>query len=59
MTKEHLYIHTIDGTCEICGQVNSRIKYFYNLAKGFDEPIRFKAEVDTKDWVGIVGNQGM
>jgi hypothetical protein len=29
--KEHLCIHRRDGTCEICGVVNARIRYSWDM----------------------------
>ena len=31
--QEHLCIHTIDGTCEICGHIDKRIRASYELDK--------------------------
>lgn len=32
--EEHCCIHTIDGTCEICGNVNAIVRYSYELRTG-------------------------
>lgn len=53
--KEHLCIHAIDGTCEICGRVNSRVRRSFNT----DDVISSQVEVNTKEWKGLVGSKGV
>ncbi len=32
--EEHMCIHRIDGTCEICERVNVRIRYTHEKTRG-------------------------
>lgn len=42
--KDHMHIHFIDGTCEICGEVNSRVRASWKLSHP-TQPTQ-----DTESW---------